>query len=152
MPVIDSFFKEDKKVIITAVGNSMRPLIRHSKDGIVLEEYKGQKLQVGDMAFYKRDSSRYVLHRIVAVEENGSFTMLGDNQTLIEEGIRPDQIIALPYAVIRGNKTILMKSAGYKRYAGFWAKSKVIRRFNIFLFELKIKIARIIKGKKVSAE
>lgn len=152
MPLVDSFFKENKKVIITAVGNSMRPLIRHSKDGIVLEQYKGQKLTVGDMAFYKRDNNRYVLHRIVDVDDNGNFTMLGDNQTDKEAGIRPDQIIAVPSAVIRENKTVSVKSAGYKHYAKFWVKSKVFRRFNIFLFEQKIKIARIVKGKKVSAE
>ena len=152
VPLVDSFFEENKKVIITAVGNSMRPLIRHSKDGIILERYKGHKLSCGDMVFYKRDNNRYVLHRIVDIDDNGNFTMLGDNQTEKEAGIRPDQIFAVPTAVIRGNKTVSVKSAGYKCYAKFWTKSKVFRRLSIFLFEQKIKIARIIKGKKVSAE
>ncbi len=149
-PVISSFFDEDKKVIITAVGNSMRPLLRHKKDGIVLEKYEGQPLQTGDMVFYKRESGRYVLHRIVGIDEGGSFTMLGDHQTEAEKGIRKEQVLAVPTAVIRGKKTIPLASKGYQRYAKFWTKSVFFRKLNIKLFGLKIKIFRIITGKKVT--
>ena len=149
-PVISSFFDEDKKVIITAVGNSMRPLLRHKKDGIVLEKYKGQPLQTGDMAFYKRETGRYVLHRIVGIDENGSFTMLGDHQTEAEKGIREEQILALPTAIIRGKRTISLTSKGYQRYARFWSKSVFFRKLNIKLFLLKVKIFRIITGNKVT--
>ena len=152
IPAINSFFDENKKVIITAVGNSMRPLIRHKRDGIVLEKHTGQPLSVGDLAFYKRESGQYVLHRIVATDENGNFTMLGDNQTEREVGIRVDQIIAIPTDIIRGNKTISVKSARYLRYSKFWTKSVCCRKLNIILFNLRVKIARIIKGTKVSAE
>lgn len=152
MPIINSFFDENKKVIITASGNSMRPLIRHKTDGIVLEKYKGQQLSVGDLAFYKRDNNQYVLHRIVDVDKNGDFVMLGDNQIETEAGIRSNQIIAVPTAIIRKNKTISVNSARYKSYSKFWTKSKFFRRLNILLFRIKIKIAKIVKGSKVSAE
>ena len=147
-PVISSFFDEDKKVIITAVGNSMRPLLRHKKDGIVLEKYKGQPLKTGDMAFYRRETGRYVLHRIVGIDQDGSFTMLGDHQTEAEKGISKEQILALPTAIIRGKRIIPLTSRGYQRYAGFWSKSVFFRKINIKLFLLKIKISRIITGNK----
>ena len=154
IPVITAFFDEDKKVIVEAVGNSMRPLIRHKKDGIILEKYVGQSLAVGDMAFYKRKNGRYVLHRIVGITEDNSFIMLGDNQTKAETeaGIKSEQIIAVPTAVIRGKKTVLVTSKGYKRYARLWSKSGFFRNLNIMLFKFKIVLARIIANKRMTAE
>ena len=152
VPVICSFFDEGKKVIIAAVGNSMRPLIRHKKDSIILEKYSGTQLSVGDMAFYRRENGQYVMHRIVKVDENGSYTMLGDNLTIFEEGIEAEQIIALPTAVIRGTKIIPLTSKRYLRYAKFWAKSVFFRRLSIKLFAIKIKLFRIITGIKVTVE
>ena len=152
IPVICSFFDEGKKVIIGAVGNSMRPLIRHKKDSIILEKYSGSALGIGDMAFYKRENGQYVLHRIVGIADDDSYIMMGDNQTVAETGITKQQIIAIPTAVIRGNKTVSVNLNRYRRYASFWAKSVFFRKLNIKLFALKIKIYRIFSGKKVSVD
>ena len=45
------------------------------------------------MILYRRDSGRYILHRIYRVE-SGSYTLVGDAQTQLETGIRPDQVLA----------------------------------------------------------
>ena len=145
VPVITSFFAEGKDVIISAVGNSMRPLIRHQKDAIVLTEYKGEELLVGDMIFYRRTNGRYVLHRIVGLEKDGSFIIVGDNQTVLEKGITKQQVIAVAKAVIRGNKTVSVNSKGYILYTKIWTKSKLARGFCIGLFNFKIRLARRLK-------
>ena len=145
IPAIISFFDEDKKVIITAVGNSMRPLIRHKKDGIILEKYTGQSLCIGDMIFYRRKCGRYVLHRIMDIDSNNNFTMLGDNQIITETGINRDQIVAIPIAIIRGKKTISVSSKFYKLYTRIYVKSAFLRILHIKLFAYKNKLYRAIK-------
>lgn len=145
MPVIISFFDEGKDVIISAVGNSMCPLIRHQKDAVVLTRYGGTELNIGDMVFYRRTNGRYILHRIVGIEKDGSFILLGDNQTMLEKGITKEQVVAVPKAIIRGNKTISVDSKGYKFYAGFWAKSRLVRKLCIVLFEFRIWLSKAVK-------
>ena len=148
LPVICDFLNEGKKVIIEAVGNSMHPMIRHKKDSIILKKYDGEELKVSDMAFYKRESGRYVLHRIVDITEDNTYVMLGDNQTTEKEKVTADQIIAVPTTIIRGKKTIPIASKKCRRYSKFWAKSVFFRKLSIKLFGLKIKLFRIIFGKK----
>ena len=145
VPVMTSFFAEGKKVIVTAVGNSMLPLIRNRKDAIILTAYEGSQLNIGDMVFYKRKDGKYVLHRIVDVAQDGSFIILGDNQTVIEKGIKKDQIIAVPTAIIRGKKTVSVTSGEYLRYKKIWTHSVVLRKLHIKSFNLKNRIVRKIK-------
>ena len=143
-PVITSLLAEGKKVIVSAAGNSMYPLIRNQKDAIVLTAYKGESVSIGDMIFYKRTNGQYVLHRVVAIE-NGEFTLMGDNQTLQEKGITNQQIIALPIAVIRGKKTIDINSKGYLLYKKAWTKTNIFRKAGIGFFNLRIRASKRLK-------
>ncbi|MBQ5910417.1 MAG: S24/S26 family peptidase [Clostridia bacterium] len=145
VPVMTSFFAEGKKVMVTAVGNSMLPLIRNRKDSIVLTAYEGSQLNIGDMVFYKRKDGKYVLHRIVDVAQDGSFIILGDNQTVTEKGIKKDQIIALPTAIIRGKKTVSVTSGEYLRYKKIWTRSVVLRKLHEKYFNLKNRIVKKFK-------
>lgn len=145
VPVMLDLFAKGKKVIISATGNSMAPLIRNKKDSIVLSAYKGENLGVGDMVFYKRKNGRYVLHRIVDIASDGKFIMLGDNQIKMEETVDIKQIVALPVAVIRGEKEVSLTSDGYKLYTKLWKKKSLIRIAYIKLFAFKIKLSRLIK-------
>lgn len=148
-PIICEFLELGKDVIVPARGNSMRPLVRDIKDSIVLTAYKGEPLSAGDAVFYRRDNGIYVLHRIVALQAGG-FTLMGDNQGIPEEGIRAEQIIAVPTAFIRRNKTVSCSSSGYKRYVRFWTKSIFFRKLHHRLFYLwvriKIKLKRMLSG------
>ena len=145
VPVMLDLFAEGKKVIIYATGNSMAPLIRNRKDSIVLSAYKGEKLGVGDMVFYKRKNGRYVLHRIVDITADLKFITLGDNQIKAEETVDIKQIVAWPVAVIRGEKEVSLTSKCYKLYKKLWSKKSVIRWIYVKLFILRIKLSRLIK-------
>ncbi len=144
-PIICEFLSQGKNVIVPARGNSMRPLVRNERDNIVLTAYKGERLNVGDAVFYRRQGGAYVLHRIVDVDEDGRFTLMGDNQSVPEKRIRAEQIIALPVAFIRGNKTVSCDSVVYKRYVKFWTGSVFFRKLHQKLFYLTIKIKSKIK-------
>ena len=57
----------------------MLPLLRQGRDLFTVRAKKpGERLQVGDVALYRRPPGRYVLHRIVEAGE-GEYVLLGDN-------------------------------------------------------------------------
>lgn len=145
VPVMLDLFAEGKKVIISATGNSMAPFIRNRRDSIVLAAYKGEKLGVGDIVFYKRKNGRYVLHRIVDIVSDKEFITLGDNQIKMEETVEIKQIVALPTAVIRGEREVSLTSNSYKLYKKLWSKKSVLRWICVKLFIFRIKLSRLIK-------
>ncbi len=137
-------------------GTSMLPLIRQEIDSVVLVKADGD-IKVGEIAFYLRDDGHYVLHRIVGKKtgakdtgesvgnntdstgEHVFYTMCGDNQLKLEEGIRRDQIIGVVETVYRKDKAITAGSPGYRLYRFVW-KSFFIRRVFFMLRRIKNKI------------
>lgn len=79
IPEIASLLREGKRVLFTPTGSSMRPFIEGGRDTVILEllpaVHKGDiclvQLPGGD------ESSHYVLHRVIQVE-NGQVTLQGD--------------------------------------------------------------------------
>lgn len=140
VPLITDLLGDGKDVIITARGNSMRPMVKNLRDAIILTSYSGGA-DVGDVILYKRESGSFVLHRIVDKSEDGSYVLMGDFQTVREEGIKETQIIASLSGYIRKGKTILCSAKKYKRYCRFWMKSRFVRKLYIktVLFGAKIK-------------
>ena len=130
VPLITDLLNDRKNVIITARGNSMRPMVKNLRDAIILTSYKGGA-DVGDVILYKRENGAFVLHRIVEKNEDGSFVLMGDFQTVREEGIKESQIIASLFGYIRKNKTVLCSSKKYQRYKNRWTKSKTRRKLYI---------------------
>lgn len=68
----------DGRLIYTNVGDSMLPLIREGRDLLVIEPPEG-RLKKYDIAFYRRDSGQYVLHRVLEVREH-DYVICGDNR------------------------------------------------------------------------
>ncbi len=105
-------------------GTSMLPLIKEGRDSVAL--VKAGTYRAGDIAFYRRAGGEFILHRIIA-EENGTFTMCGDNQLSPEPGIKPEQIIAKVGCLTRNGRKITPDDPFYKLYILLW-KSFFIRR------------------------
>ncbi len=100
-------------------GTSMLPLIVQGEDSVVLRR-SDEPLKKKDIAFYRRDSGQFVLHRIVRVDKNGIYTMCGDNQTVLERGIRPDQIIGYVSDIYKGETLLDRASLKNRAYLFFW--------------------------------
>jgi hypothetical protein len=49
-------------VKITVTGNSMRPMLRHRRDTVVLTSCDVNTLKKGDLPLYVRDDGSYILH------------------------------------------------------------------------------------------
>ena len=84
--------EETDAVPLLISGNSMAPFLSHGRDTVYLSKVT-EPLKRGDMILYRRDNGRYILHRIVKAE-NGRYCLVGDAQTYLEPGIRPDQVLA----------------------------------------------------------
>ena len=106
-------------------GISMLPLIKQDSDSVVLVGAEGAVLEKHDIAFYRRDNGQFVLHRIMSCEEDGTYTMCGDNQTYLERGVRADQIIAKVSKLYKKEKLFRFDSLRYKIYLATWCCMRV---------------------------
>ena len=75
-------------------GSSMGPFLAPRRDSVLLEKPK-RPLRRGDIVLYRRKSGAYVLHRVCRCCADGSYSMIGDAQRIVEPGIRPEQILAV---------------------------------------------------------
>ena len=83
-------------------GSSMTPFLVPGRDTVFLARLQ-ESVKRGQILLYQRDSGAYILHRVYKVRQN-TFTMVGDAQTSLEPGIRPDQVIAVVTKVNRNGK------------------------------------------------
>ena len=101
-------------------GTSMLPLLVQGKDSVILRRNDSRKVQKHDILLYRRDDGHFVLHRAMKLEKDGTYTMCGDNQTLLETGIRADQIIGYVGAVYKDDRLVAADSLGYRVYVTLW--------------------------------
>lgn len=105
-------------------GTSMLPLIVQGRDSVVLAR-STEKLPARkhDIAFYRRDNGQFVLHRVMKINKDGTYTMCGDNQCVLEKGVRKESIIAYVSRLYRGEREIRVReSFGYSVYVFLWTK------------------------------
>lgn len=104
-------------------GRSMLPLIRQEKDSVVLKKRTNDSdvsLKKNEIAFYRRDNGQFVLHRVMRVEQDGTYTMCGDNQLYFEKNIRTDQVIGYVSQIYRRDKLLRLSSLRYRLYVSIW--------------------------------
>ena len=106
-------------------GVSMLPMLRQGKDTIELAPLP-PLLKKYDLPVYQYPSGKYVMHRIVAVEE-GCYICLGDN-TYSYETIRPEWMLGVVSAFKRGEKRISVDAPLYKIYCRVWVAIYPLRK------------------------
>ena len=126
MPLIQESLAAGKTVRFSPRGISMLPMLRQGIDSVILSPLP-QKLRRYDLPLYQRDDGHYILHRIVEVGE--TYTCIGDNQFVLEHGVRRDQMIALVTAFTRGDREIPVTALSYRLYCRFWHYSRSLRHF-----------------------
>ena len=145
MPLIEEIFAAGKTVTLTASGNSMRPLLHHGRDSVVLAPCKHpQKLKKRDVPLYLRPDGHYVLHRIVKIK-NGKFFMCGDRQTELEKDVLPNSVAAVAVGFVRNGKSFSCKSPMYRLYALIWCAVRPVRPL---LFKTKAKLNKVFKKRR----
>lgn len=126
IPLMKEQIKNNGEVTFTPKGNSMLPLLRNNKDTVTLckAEFPLKKY---DVPLYVRENGKYVLHRVVAIE-NDSYVMRGDNQFINEPGIREEQIIGIIHSFTRKNKRYDCNSIAYRLYCKIWVNTVGMRK------------------------
>ena len=81
-------------------GNSMRPTIIPGRDSVSLVRPDGEA-SLYDILLYQRQDGSFVLHRVAAVEKDGTYTMCGDYQVILERGIRREDVIGVVQVIHR---------------------------------------------------
>ena len=125
LPLIQEKLNNGGEVKFTVTGNSMMPILRHQKDQVILKKHKG-RLQRYDLPLYQRNNGEFVLHRVIHVYNN-SYSMCGDNQTILEHGIKDEMIIGIVTEIIRDGKQISCKNKKYLFYVFKRCHSRIIR-------------------------
>lgn len=124
MPLIRENLSQGRSVRFSPRGTSMLPMLRQGIDQVILSPVMG-KLRRFDLPFYQRDNGQYVLHRIVKVGD--TYTCMGDNQFVKEQGVRPDQIIAVATGFVRGDREHSVEEFSHKCYCRLWYYSRHLR-------------------------
>ena len=132
-PLIKEAFEQGLSFLMPVKGQSMLPYL-YTGDKVSLVNDKD--IKINDMIFYLRDDGHYVLHRVYDVKEDG-YVLVGDNQTVLEYPIRPDQVIGKVEYVIKNGKRENLDGFFYRIYLFLWRNMfirklllRVYRRFN----------------------
>ena len=127
MPALLALLEETETVPLVISGSSMTPFLVHGRDTVYLSK-TAAPLKRGDMILYRRDSGAYILHRIFR-SEGDTYTLVGDAQTMLEPGIRTDQVLAVVTAVRRKGKLLKQGSFWWDFFEKVWIRMVPLRRF-----------------------
>lgn len=125
--LIEQYIKETGEFIATPIGTSMYPMLRNRRDTVYLVRYNGEGLKKYDLPVYKRITGQQVMHRCLGKDENG-YIMCGDNQWVLEHGIKEEQIIAVAKGFYRDEKYIPNENKLYILYYKLWSANLFVRR------------------------
>ena len=90
---VHEFLLEGKSIRINIRGNSMKPFLREGSHQAEIAPAEGRNLKTGDVVLF-RHCSRYVLHRIVAINDE-RYTMQGDGVLENTETVFREDIIGV---------------------------------------------------------
>ncbi len=108
-------------------GVSMQPMLRQKRDAVVVRPPQG-RLKKYDVALYRRDSGKYVLHRVVRVLPDG-YVIRGDNCYTDETDITDREIIGVLTDFVRKGRQKPVTAPSYRLYARLWVGLYRVRRF-----------------------
>ena len=148
MSTFEEILAKDGKLVYKTKGVSMNAMLYQNRDLVVIEVPKG-RLKKYDVALYKRGKS-YVLHRVIEVNDNGTYSIRGDNTYSIET-VPDEAVIGVLTAFVREGRQIRATDEDYQRYVRFWCATYPARSLYAHSkWRLKSAVKRIIGWNKDS--
>lgn len=129
-PVMQEMLDSGGTVNFNPRGTSMLPMLHNSGDRVVIKA-PDKPLKKYDLPLYRRKDGHFVLHRIVRKPKNNIYSMCGDNQWVIENGIEHSQIIGVVTKFVRNGKEISVDNVWYKIYCRIWVAIMPLRHLII---------------------
>ena len=102
---------------LTVTGCSMLPLLRAYRDAVELIPVSGRQ-EKGKIILYRRESGQFVLHRIIALTEDG-YICCGDNEA-DREPVAQHQLLAVVDGLVRRDNRIGLDNLSYRLYTALW--------------------------------
>lgn len=119
LDVICSLLAEGRQEVpVTVAGSSMTPFLHHG-DTVYLNP-RVDPPKKGDIVLYTRPSGQYILHRVVQVNGDGSYIMLGDIQTDREWIESVEAIHGIAVKALHRGRILTPKSARWQFFARVW--------------------------------
>ena len=122
-------------VTLRVKGNSMRPFLESGRDKVLLAAPTTTK--IGDVALILADDGRYILHRVVALDEDGGCTLWGDGNVRGREHASAENIIGVANGFYRykSERYCSCDSLRWRCYSAIWMHTTpFMRRSLLFLY------------------
>jgi len=120
----EDLLERDGRLVFTNKGVSMMPLLRQDRDLMIIDRKGIVPIKKYDAVLFTRPGvtgrGAYVLHRILRVNGDGSYYIVGDN-CYTGETVPEERILGVLTGVVRDGKQIAMDSPGMKLYVRLWA-------------------------------
>ena len=113
-----------REVYVTVNGTSMEPFLHDGQDSVIFSDLP-KKLRRGDILLFKRKNGSFAMHRVYSIGKNGSVSFLGDNQSVVEKDISPEDILLYVPEVIRNGKKINCTRGFWRSVMTFYMKVRV---------------------------
>lgn len=138
-PIIQEVLAHGGTFSLTITGTSMYPFIVGGRDKVTLSPVPA-KLKKNDLPLYRRKSGQFVLHRIVKVCKDGTYTCCGDHQWQLEKGLKHEQMVGLATAYVRKGKHLTNRNLIYRFYRMTWTW---VLKYRYYFFVLRKKLAKL---------
>lgn len=121
----EQVLERDGCLAFTNKGVSMMPLLREGKDVMLITKKGPERCRKLEAVLFRRDGEKrrdaYVMHRILKVNNDGTYWIVGDN-CVSGETVREDQVLGILTGVIRDGKQVSFSSIPYRLYVNTWCR------------------------------
>ena len=125
MSTFEEILEKDGKLIYKTKGVSMNPMLYQNRDLVVIRPPEG-RLKAHDVALYRRGKS-YGLHSVIAVNDDGTYLIRGDN-TYSDEIVPEKAVIGVLTEFVRDGKQYKVTDPEYLRYVEMWCAAYPMRK------------------------
>lgn len=127
----EELLDRDGRLVYTNKGVSMMPLLRQDRDLMMIEKKGEARCRRFDAVLFRRPGNNgrdaYVMHRILRVNDDGTYYIVGDN-CLTGETVREENVLGVLTGVVRDGKTVDFHSLGYRAYVWLWGGRPGVRK------------------------
>lgn len=132
---VEKTLADGRSVELNATGNSMLPFIIGGYDTVFIRpQFQAGQLRVGHIVLAHLPDSRYVLHRIVSINDT-EVLLMGDGNIHVTECCQPTDIIGVVTEIIHKGRSVDCNSRCEQRKAKIWGKLLPIRRYLLYIYK-----------------
>lgn len=122
---IEEILERDGHLAYPNKGVSMMPLLRQDRDLMLIEKRGPERCHKLDAVLFRRPGvvghGAYVLHRILRVNDDGTYWIIGDN-CFSGETVAEENVLGILTGIVRDGKTITISNPWYRLYVNTWCR------------------------------